>query len=92
VRLYPEALAVAKYFMDRDLPVAAICHGQQILISIKALGGRNCTCYRSIKDDVENAGGMYRDEAVVVDKNLITARMPDDLPYFMRAFMGKLQK
>lgn len=80
------------YFMDNNLPVASICHGQQILISTGRLKGRTATCYPGIRDDLINAGAIYKDEAVVVDGNLVTSRKPEDLPYFMREFMKLLKK
>lgn len=63
--------------------LAAICHGPWMLCSTKALKGRRLTGYMSIRDDVENAGGIWEDAAVVVDKNMVTSRTPDDLPAFM---------
>ena len=63
--------------------LAAICHGPWMLCSSKALKGRRLTGYMSIRDDVENAGGIWEDAAVVVDKNMVTSRTPDDLPAFM---------
>lgn len=64
--------------------VAAICHGPWVLCSAGVLKGRTATCFFAIKDDVINAGAKYVDEEVVVDKNLVTSRKPDDLPAFMR--------
>jgi protease I len=75
------------YFMDKGLPVASICHGQQILISTGRLKGRAATCYPGIRDDLINAGAKYINEQVVVDRNLVTSRRPEDLPYFMREFV-----
>jgi protease I len=72
--------------------LAAICHGPWMLCSTKALKGRRLTGYMSIRDDVENAGAVWEDAAVVVDKNLITSRTPDDLPQFMKGIMEVLAK
>jgi protease I len=69
-------------------PVAAICHGAQLLISAKVLKGARLTCAPAIKDDVINAGGFYEDREVVVDGNLITSRYPPDLPHFCRALIS----
>ena len=65
--------------MDAGKPVAAICHGPQLLISANALRGRTLTCWPSIAIDVKNAGGLYVDKPVVEDGNLITSRKPDDV-------------
>lgn len=91
VRLYPKAIEIVKYFINMGLPIAAICHGQQILITADALQGKSCTCYESIKDDVVNAGANYLDQPIVTDENLITSRCPQDLPCFMKAFLSKLK-
>lgn len=71
-------------------PVAAICHGPQLLISVNALRGRTVTCWPSIAIDVKNAGGLYVDKPVVVDGNIITARKPDDIPPFSQAIIHAL--
>lgn len=76
---------LAKDFMDQKKPVFAICHGPQLLITAKALEGRQATGYKSIKVDMEYAGVNYKDQEVVVCSNqLVTSRTPDDLPAFIR--------
>ena len=70
--------------------LASICHGPWVLISAKVIRGRNVTCFSAIKDDVENAGANYSDVPVVVDGNMITSRLPKDLPDFCRAIIAKL--
>jgi protease I len=64
--------------------VAAICHAGWVLCSADTLRGRKVTCYKAIKDDMIHAGAEYVDAEVVVDGNLITSRMPTDLPAFCR--------
>lgn len=91
LRIIDEVVAVTKEIFEQGKPVAAICHGQQILISAEVLKGKTCTCYPGIKVDVVNAGGEYVDEQVVIDGNLITSRRPNDLPYFMKEFIQKLK-
>jgi protease I len=76
--------------MDAQKPVAAICHGPQLLISAGALRGRTLTCWPSIAIDVKNAGGLYVDKPVVEDGNLITSRKPDDIPVFNDAIIRAL--
>lgn len=71
-------------------PVAAICHGPQLLINAQILKGRTLTCWPSIAVDVKNAGGRYVDRPVVEDGNLITSRKPDDLPAFNEAITRQL--
>jgi protease I len=76
--------------METGKPVAAICHGPQLLISANALRGRTLTCWPSIAVDVKNAGGLYVDKPVVEDGNLITSRKPDDVPAFSDAIIRAL--
>ncbi len=71
-------------------PVAAICHGPQLLISAGLLRGRTVTCWPSIAIDVTNAGGLYVDRPVVQDGNLITSRKPADVPQFTAALIAAL--
>ena len=78
--------------MDASKPVAAICHGPQLLISANALRGRTLTCWPSIAIDVKNAGGLYVDKPVVEDGNLITSRKPDDVPLFSEAIVRALAR
>jgi protease I len=70
--------------------VGAICHGGWVLISAKVIKGRPATSYFAIKDDMINAGAIYKDQLVVIDNNLITSRMPADLPEFMKATLNFL--
>ena len=72
--------------------VAAICHAGWVLISAKVIRNRKATSYFAIKDDMINAGANFEDSPVVVDNNLITSRMPADLPVFMRAVLEFLKK
>ncbi len=81
VDLAADAMAAAK-------PVAAICHGPQVLISANVLRGRTLTCWPSIAIDVQNAGGLYVDRPVVRDGNLITSRKVDDIPAFTEAIVA----
>ncbi len=86
-------VSFAKEFMDAKKPVFAICHGPQLLITAKALEGRDSTGYKSIKVDLENAGATYHDEEVFVcGEQLVTSRQPDDIPAFNRESLALLSK
>lgn len=85
-----QAVAIARYFLEAGKPVAAICHGLQVLIPSGLLAGRTATCYRGMAPELKSAGVDYRDREVVVDGNLITSRQPADLPAFMRAIFEAL--
>lgn len=90
VRKEPKVLEIARSFFAHSKPVAAICHGPQILISAGLLKGRSATCYMSVAEELKEAGALYKDREVVVDANLVTSRQPSDLPAFMRETMKLL--
>ena len=71
--------------------VATICHGPWILISAGILRGRTLTSTVGIRDDVVNAGATWVDRPVVVDGNIVSSRVPKDLPAFGRALVEWLQ-
>lgn len=81
----------AKYFTKNDVPAFAICHGPQILIDTDDLNGRTLTAVLNVRKDLSNAGANVVDESVVVDKNIVTSRTPDDLDDFNREIVKQLQ-
>jgi protease I len=88
LRIVDDAVDFTRRFVESGKPVGAICHGPQLLISAKVLDGRRLTSVNKIRDDITNAGGTYVDEPLVIDDNLITSRVPGDLPKFNTA-LGK---
>jgi protease I len=90
LRIHDPAVEFARAFTSSGKPVAAICHGAQLLISARVLAGRRLTAVNKIRDDVSNAGGFYVDDALVVDGALITSRVPADLPQFNEAIVNAL--
>ena len=91
IRKEAAALRIARHFMEKNKPVAAICHGPQILISAGVVKDRRMTCWPEMSKELREAGAAYEDREVVVDGNLITSRMPDDLPFFLREVMKKVK-
>ena len=81
----PDAVAIARHFLLTGKPVAAICHGPQVLLPTGLLAGRTATCYKDMRQELEAAGVNYQDREVVVDGNLISSRRPADIPAFMQA-------
>jgi len=79
-----KAVAFVQNFVDTGKPIAAICHGPQILIETGALRGRNMTSWPSLRTDMINAGAEWIDSEVVTDNGLVTSRKPDDIPAFNR--------
>jgi len=84
LRKEPAAVEIAQEFMRSNKPVAAICHGPQILITAGVMPGRRATCAPSVAEELQAAGALYEDKEVVVDGKLVTSRRPSDLPAFMR--------
>ena len=82
LRTLPEAVAFVKDFLDTGKPVASICHGPWTLIEAGGARGRRLTSWPSLKTDLQNAGAIWVDEEVVVDRGLITSRRLDDIPAF----------
>lgn len=79
-----EAVAFVASFLEEGKPVAAICHGPQMLIETDMVRGRRLTSYPSLQTDLKNAGADWVDEVVVVDNGLVTSRTPADLEAFNR--------
>ncbi|WP_428558469.1 MAG: type 1 glutamine amidotransferase domain-containing protein [Solidesulfovibrio sp. DCME] len=90
LRTLPKAIDIVEDFASSGIPMAAICHGPQLLVTARLLRGRRATCYTTVADELREAGALYEDAAVVVDGNLVTSRMPGDLPDFMREVMKKV--
>jgi len=82
LRTNDQALAFVKDFFEQKKPVAAICHGPQILINAEVVNGKNMTSVDSISKDLKNAGALWEDKEVIVDNGLVTSRTPKDLPAF----------
>ncbi len=90
LRINDAAVSFTRDFVESGKPVASICHGPQLLISAEVVRGRTLTCVATIRDDVKNAGANYVDDALVTDGNLITSRVPKDLPQFNEAVAESL--
>ncbi|HEX4213564.1 MAG TPA: type 1 glutamine amidotransferase domain-containing protein [Candidatus Dormibacteraeota bacterium] len=90
MRREPKMVAFVRDMDAAGKTVAAICHAGWMLVSAGVLKGRRATSFMSIRDDMIAAGADYVDEAVVVDRNLVTSRFPADLPAFSRAIIDQL--
>lgn len=87
-----KAVSFVKDFFSESKPVAAICHGPQILVDAEVLEGRSVTSFSSIKKDLLNAGAVWTDEEVVVDNGLVTSRTPEDLPAFNKKMVEEFKE
>ncbi len=90
IRQYDEVLKIVGYFLDKKLPLGAMCHGQQVIYAARRIEGRRLTGYGGIRVDIELAGGVFVDKPVVVDGALVTSRGWPDLPHFMPKFLDVL--
>ena len=93
VRHSKKAQEIARAFFKANKPVAAICHGPYLLVSANVVVGRRLTSYwgDGVPDEIKAAGGIYLDQHVVVDGNLVTSRWPMDLPAFMQEVMRMIR-
>lgn len=92
LRQNENAVRFVREMFDSGKPVAAICHGPQVLIDADVVRGRTMTSYPSIRRDLENAGASWVDKPVVVDKGLVTSRTPDDLPSFIAKMIEEIEE
>lgn len=90
LRRIPKVLDLTKKFVNNKKLLAHICHAGWIPISANVMNGYKCTSTPGIKDDLENAGAKWVDEPVVVDRNMISSRRPNDLPAFCRSIIKYL--
>ncbi len=93
LRLNPEVLAKVRHFFEANKPVAAICHGAQLLAAAGVLKGRTCSAYPACAYEVTTSGGTFADIAVteaVTDGNLVTAPAWPAHPAWLKQFMAIL--
>ncbi len=92
LRVNEEALSFIKAFFEQKKPVAAICHGPQLLINAAVVEGRKVTSVKNISADLKNAGAHWEDSEVVVDQGLVTSRTPQDLPAFNKKLIEEIKE
>jgi len=93
LRLNADVLAMVKHFFEKNKPVAAVCHGAQILTAAGVLDGKRCSAYPACEPEVRAAGGVYEDiamTAAVTDGNLVTAPAWPAHPAWLKQFMALL--
>lgn len=91
IRRFPEMVKFVKDIYVSDKIVASICHGGWLLVSADIVCGHRATSFFAIKDDLIAAGADYVDQEVVVDRNIITSRKPEDLTQFVVEIIKKLK-
>ena len=91
LRVDPRMVDFVKAFDQSGKLVAAVCHGPQLLIAAHLVKGRTLTAWQTIQDDLRQIGATVKDEPVVIDRNWITSRKPDDLQQFSEAIVDRLE-
>ncbi|WP_223472129.1 MULTISPECIES: type 1 glutamine amidotransferase domain-containing protein [unclassified Pseudomonas] len=90
IRIDADAQKLVKGFEAAGKPIAVICHGGWLLVSSGLVKGKTMTSYKTLKDDLVNAGANWVDKEVVKDGTLISSRQPDDIPAFNRELISAL--
>ena len=90
IRLDQDAQHLVKMGTSAGKPIAVICHGGWLLVSAGLVSGKTMTSYKTLKDDLVNAGAHWVDKEVVTDGTLISSRQPDDIPAFNRELIQLL--
>jgi len=90
LREHARAVKFVRDFVDSQKPIAAVCHGPQLLVAAHAVKGKTLTSWPMIRSELERAGAHWVDREVVEDGTLITSRMPDDLEVFSRTINARL--
>jgi protease I len=90
LRTDEKSVQLIRDFASAGKPVAAICHGPWLLAEAAVVDGRTVATWPSIRTDLRNAGAIVVDQDVAVDGNLITSRMPEDIPAFNREILKAL--
>ena len=92
LRMNKRAVEFAQQFLETGKPVAAICHGPQLLIETGLIEGRKMTSYWSLRTDMENAGVIWEDQEVIVDNGLVSSRSPKDLEAFNSKMIEEIKE
>jgi protease I len=87
-----DAVRFVREFFRSGKPMGVICHAPWMLVEADVVRGRTLTSFWSIKTDVQNAGGEWLDEEVVVDGNLVTSRYPEDIPAFNERLVELIER
>lgn len=90
LRINKKVIELVKRANQLGKVIASICHGPQVLISAGIVKGKRVTAYEAVRDDLINTGAVFKDVPAIRDGNIITGRVPDDLPEFCREIISAL--
>ncbi|MDQ3060657.1 MAG: type 1 glutamine amidotransferase [Pseudomonadota bacterium] len=86
IRSHPDAQRLVQEIDEQAKPIGVICHAPWLLVSAGLVKGHKMTSWPTLQSDIEKAGGLWVDAEVVVDRNWVSSRKPDDIPAFNEAF------
>ncbi|MFZ4540319.1 MAG: type 1 glutamine amidotransferase domain-containing protein [Rickettsiales bacterium] len=86
-----KVIQFVKQFASSGKPIAAICHGPQVLVTADVIRGKKISAYSEVAKELQEAGATYSDEALAIDGQFITARVPGDLPRHLCGVIDVLQ-
>src|SRR3954469_4553971 len=92
IRKDKKIVEFVKKFDSMKRPIAAVCHGPQLLLTARLVRGRTLTAWETVQGDLDQAGANVKDQEVVVDQNWITSRKPEDLKAFSEAMLKALKQ
>ncbi len=92
IRRSAEVVKFTRDFVQLGRPVAAICHGPQVLVTADVVQGRKMTCYPGMADELKGAGAIYEDQEVMRDGRLVTSRVPQDIPAWLSTIETVVQE
>ena len=92
IRKNKDVVDFARTVFESGKPVAAICHGPQVLVTAGVIEDRTMTCYADVAGELRKAGATYKDKPVIRDGNLVTSRLPKDIPEWLAAFEELLKE
>jgi protease I len=92
LRVEEDAVRFVQAIDEAHKPIAVICHAPWLLVSAGLVKGRELTSFHTIRDDIQNAGGHWRDQETVKDRNWISSRKPDDIPAFNKAMIALFEE
>ena len=91
LKKHKEAIDTARLFAATGNPIAAVCHGPQVLAEAKLIQGRKIAAWPEVEDEIIQAGAEYVNAETVVDGQFITARWPGDLPMHLKKTLEILE-
>ena len=91
LRVHNPTVKFVRECYENEVLIAAICHGPWLLVEAEIVNDHEVTCYEAIKKDMKNAGATFKNKPSIKDGNILTGRVPDDLPEFCQNIINSLE-